>query len=296
MSALPPQRLEKLQEIARRVRGHVLMAVHHARAGHIGGPLSCTDMLVALYFHLLNVDPSRPDWEDRDRFILSKGHSAIALYAVLAERGYFPVEELLTFDAVDSRLQGHPDMTKTPGIDMSSGSLGQGLSVGVGMALGARMLNKTFHTYVLLGDGEVQEGQVWEAAFVAARYGLDNLTAILDYNTLQQYGWQRPGERMLTPVENPAGKFQAFGWYAIETDGHDIAAFIEAVELAKSHTGRPTIIIAHTVKGKGVSFIENRFEWHARAPSEAELRTALAELGLSEWITLAKAEVTHGGG
>jgi transketolase len=297
MSALSPQRLRELQEIARRVRAYVLVAVHHARAGHIGGPLSCADMLVALYFHLMNIDPSRPAWEDRDRFVLSKGHSAIALYAVLAERGYFPVEELLTFDAIDSRLQGHPDMTKTPGIDMSSGSLGQGLSVGIGMALGARLLNKGFHTYVMLGDGEVQEGQVWEAAFVAARYGLDNLTAILDNNTLQQYGWQRPGERMLPPVENPARKFEAFGWNAIETDGHDIGAFIEAVEWAKSQKGRPSIVIAHTVKGKGVSFIEHRFEWHARAPNEAELQAALAELGLSDSTVLSQLqqEVAHGG-
>jgi transketolase len=281
---LTPQRLSELQRIAARVRARVLLAVHHAAGGHVGGPLSCADMLTALYFHVLNIDPTRPAWPERDRFILSKGHSTIALYAVLAERGYFPVEELLTFDAIDSRLQGHPDMTRTPGIDMSSGSLGQGLSPGLGMALGARRLGLVFHTYVLMGDGEQQEGQVWEAAFVAARYGLDNLTAILDYNRLQQFGWQRPGQRMLPPIENPAEKWQAFGWQPIEVDGHDMAAFIAAIGQARQVAGRPTILIAHTVKGKGVSFMENDYEWHARVPSNEELRMALQELGQVELL------------
>lgn len=282
MKDLTPQRLTELQEIAARVRARVLVSVHHAKGGHVGGPLSCTDMLVALYFHILNIDPSRPDWEDRDRFILSKGHSTIALYAVMAERGFFPVEELLTFDAIDSRLQGHPDMTKTPGIDMSSGSLGQGLSPGIGMALGARMLGKSFHTYVMLGDGEVQEGQIWEAAFVASRYGLDNLTAILDYNGMQQFGWQKPGEPMLTPIEQPNRKWQAFGWNTIEIDGHHIKEFISAIERAQDKRGRPTVVIAHTTKGKGVSFMEDQFDWHALVPSDEELAAALAELGHSE--------------
>jgi transketolase len=289
MKPLTPQRLQELKEIAARVRARVLLAVHHAGAGHVGGPLSCADMLVALYFHILNIDPDRPNWEDRDRFILSKGHSTIALYTVLAERGYFPLEELFTFDAIDSRMQGHPDMTKTPGIDMSSGSLGQGLSPGLGMALGARLLGKPFHTYVILGDGESQEGQVWEAAFVAARYRLDNLTAILDYNGLQQYGWRNaPGEHMLTPIENPAQKWQAFGWHVIETDGHDMAAFIAAVEEAKSTRGKPTIIIAHTVKGRGVSFMEDQYEWHARVPTQEELSVALAELGQSDLLAVSQ--------
>lgn len=279
MADLSPQRLAELQAIASRIRARVLIAVHHAQGGHVGGPLSCADMLAALYFHILRIDPSRPHWEDRDRFILSKGHSTIAWYAVMAERGFFPVEELLTFDAIDSRLQGHPDMTKTPGIDMSSGSLGQGLSPGIGMALGARMLGKSFHTYVMLGDGESQEGQIWEAAFVAARYGLDNLTAILDYNSMQQYGWQKPGERMLTPIESPMRKWEAFGWQTIETDGHDIARFVDAIERARRVRGRPAIVVAHTRKGKGVSFIEDRFEWHAQVPTDAELAAALSELG-----------------
>ena len=282
MKDLTPQQLTELEEIAARVRARILISVHHAGGGHVGGPLSCTDMLVALYFHCLNIDPDKPDWNDRDRFILSKGHSTIALYAVMAERGYFPIEELLTFDALNSRMQGHPDMTKTPGIDMSSGSLGQGLSPGIGMALGARMSNKSFHTYVMLGDGEVQEGQVWEAAFVAARYELDNLTAILDYNGLQQFGWQKAGQRMKTPIEQPASKWQAFGWHVIETNGHDIPAFIQSVKEAKNTRGKPTIIIAHTTKGQGVSFMEDQFDWHARVPNDEELQTALKELGQLE--------------
>lgn len=284
-----PVSLEKaaqLAEIAARVRARVLVAVHHAGGGHVGGPLSCADMLVAFYFHVLRIDPANPTWEARDRFILSKGHSTIGLYAVMAERGYFPVEELLTFDAIDSRLQGHPDMTRLPGLDMSSGSLGQGISPGIGMALGARMRGMPFHTYVVIGDGESQEGQIWEAAFVAARYGLDNLTVVLDYNGLQQFGWQKPGERMLTPIENPAGKWQAFGWNTIETDGHDIAQFIAAVERAKNHKGAPSIVIAHTIKGKGVSFIEDDYDWHARVPTDDELLTALEELGQIELTPL----------
>ena len=239
-------------------------------------------MLVALYFHILNIDPNHPNWEDRDRFILSKGHSTISLYATLAERGYFPVEELLTFDAIDSRMQGHPDMTKTPGIDMSSGSLGQGISPGIGMALGARRLNKPFHTYVLIGDGEAQEGQIWEAAFIGARYQLDNLTVILDYNGLQQFGWQKPGEHMLAPIEHPAQRWQAFGWHTLEIDGHNMAQFVEAVKTARATHNQPTAIIAATTKGKGVSFMEDQYDWHARVPSAEELLAALAELGQSQ--------------
>jgi len=282
MKELTPQRLAELKQIASRVRAHVVISVHKAGGGHIGGPLSCADMLVALYFHILNIDPTRPDWEDRDRFILSKGHSAIGLYSVLAERGYFPVDELMTFDAINSRLQGHPDMTKTPGVDMSSGSLGQGLSPAIGMALGARFLNKSFRTYVILGDGESQEGQIWEAAFVAERYGLDNLTAVLDYNGLQQFGWHQTGQHMLPPIEQPARKWEAFGWNTIEVDGHDMNQFVKAVEQAQKVHGKPTIIIAHTVKGKGVSFMEDQYEWHAKVPSDQDLAAALAELGQTQ--------------
>lgn len=279
MQQISKPELSELEAIAKRVRGRILTAVHYAGAGHVGGPLSCTDMLVALYFHLMNVDPERPRWIDRDRLILSKGHSAIALYVVLAERGYFPLDELFTFDALNSRLQGHPDMSVTPGIDMSSGSLGQGLSPGLGMALGARMLEKSFHTYVILGDGESQEGQIWEAAFVASRYGLDNLTAVLDYNGLQQYGWQRSGTMMMKPIEHPRQKWEAFGWNVLETDGHDMGALIEVLSEARDHPGQPTMVIAHTIKGKGVSFAENEYTWHSNVPTDGELEMALAALG-----------------
>ena len=282
---LSPEKVAELRGKATEVRKHILTSVAKAGAGHVGGPLSATDILVTLYFGVLNVDPKRPNWEDRDRFILSKGHSAIALYSVLAVRGYLPIEELATFDAIDSRLQGHPDMTKLPGLDMSTGSLGQGLSPAIGIGLGARMLGKTFHTWCMLGDGEIQEGQIWEAAFVAARYKVDNVTAILDYNNLQQYGFPPvPGtnHKMRTPMEDPAAKFRVFGWNTIEIDGHDYAQIADACEIALATKGRPTIIVANTVKGKGVSFMEGDPGWHAKVPSATELQAALAELAAVE--------------
>jgi transketolase len=277
---------DRLAALAAQVRADSIRAVYNAKGGHIGGPLSCADILVALYFKVLNIRPEEPDWPERDRFIMSKGHSSIALYATMAARGYFSREELMTFDAIDSRLQGHPDMTRLPGLDMSSGSLGQGLSPGMGMALGARLLGKEWHTWVLLGDGECQEGQIWEAAFATARYNLDNVTAILDFNRLQQYGWR--GDTIahrLPPWESSEGmaaKWQAFGWNTIETDGHDFNRILEACEQAKAHKGQPTIIIASTVKGKGVSFMQGAYEWHAKVPTPEELHTALAELGVEE--------------
>jgi len=276
MLQIDPRRVNEFRKIATRVRGHILRSVHRAQGGHIGGPLSSVELLISLYFHGLRIDPQNPTWEDRDRFILSKGHAAIALYAVMAERGFFPLEELSTFDEINSRMQAHPDMTITPGIDMSAGSLGQGLSAGIGMALGARLLKKDFRVYVMIGDGESQEGQIWEAAAVASRYQLDHLTVVLDYNKVQQYGWQYP-TRML-PIEAPAAKFQAFGWHPIEIDGHNFGAIVGALEEAKTIKGRPTIIIGHTVKGKGVSFMEDRYQWHARVPTDQELELALAEL------------------
>jgi transketolase len=275
--------LPALERIAAQVRGDCVRAVHHAKGGHLGGPLSCTDILVALYFRVLNIRPDAPYWPQRDRFILSKGHSAIGLYATLAARGYFPREELLTFDAIDSRLQGHPDMTRLPGLDMSSGSLGQGISPGLGMALGARLKGESWHTWVVLGDGECQEGQVWEAAHVAARYKIDNLTAILDFNSLQQYGW--PGETLadrLPPWDSIAGmaaKWQAFDWHTIIIDGHDMQAILDACTQAQAHKGQPTIIIAQTVKGHGVSFMAGAYEWHAKVPTDDDLAQALRELG-----------------
>ena len=275
-------RLRELRRLANRNRRLVVDAVHHAGAGHLGGPLSATDMLVALYFEVLRIDPTRPDWPDRDRFILSKGHSAIGLYAILALRGYFPVEELRTFDALDSRLQGHPDMSRLSALDMSTGSLGQGLSPGLGMALGARLLGRDFRTWVMIGDGEAQEGQIWEAALVAARYGLDGLTAILDLNGLQQYGWAPNGaygDRVRQPaLPEAARKWEAFGWHVVECDGHDIADFLRACHEAESIRGRPQVIVAHTVKGKGVSYMEHDYAWHAKPLTDELVEQAMAEL------------------
>jgi transketolase len=272
-----------LREVARRARVSVIRAVKHAGVGHLGGPLSAMDLLVALYFREMDIRPREPNWPDRDRFILSKGHSSIGLYAVMAHRGYFPVEELLTFDQANSRLQGHPDMTKLPGLDMSTGSLGMGLSAGIGMALGARLDGQSFRTYVMLGDGECQEGQVWEAAFVAARYGLDNLVAVVDCNRLQQYGWQR-GEDVLDRLPPQrrgelAAKWKAFGWNAVTVDGHNMESILGGLDTARAASGQPIVVLANTVKGKGVSFMENKFFWHTRVLTEQEYDQALSELG-----------------
>ncbi len=272
----------RLVELAAGIRRSALRTIHGAGSGHVGGSLSVAEILVVLYFHELQVDPARPGREDRDRLVFSKGHATPALYAVLAERGYFPVEELGTFDGIDSRLQAHPDMTVLPGLDMSTGSLGQGLSVGVGMALAARTLDRQWRTHVVIGDGETQEGQVWEASFAAARYGLDNLVAILDWNGLQQYGWHRPGrptsERM-NPIDDPVGRWEALGWRAIELDGHSVRALADGLAEARETKGRPTILVARTIKGKGVSFMEGDFRWHARPMTDEDLRRALEELG-----------------
>lgn len=271
-----------LADLSTETRKLILQTVHKAGAGHIGGPLSVTDILVNLYFDRLKVDPANPAAADRDRLILSKGHSSIALYTVLALRGYFPVEELATFDAIDSRLQGHPDMKILPGLDMSSGSLGQGLSPAIGMALGGRLSGRDFRTWCILGDGEIQEGQVWEAAFVASRYKLNALTAIVDYNTLPQFGWpDASGHTRDIPIEDPGGKFAAFGWNVVETDGHDHAALSAAFDAAIDYTDGPTAIVAHTVKGKGVSFMEGDFMWHATPPNAEQLAAAIAELDAS---------------
>jgi len=279
----PHRSVAELDDLSARARAEILRAVHHAGAGHIGGPLSVTDILVNLYFDRLRIDPEKPHAPDRDRLILSKGHSSIALYTVLALRGYFPVDELETFDAIDSRLQGHPCMKTLPGVDMSSGSLGQGLSPGVGMALGARLSSSDFHTWVVLGDGEIQEGQVWEACFTASRYELGNLTVILDYNRLPQFGWPSTGGYTRhRPIDDPAAKFAAFGWETIECDGHDHQSLSDAFDHAERSVDRPVAIIAHTIKGKGVSFMEANHAWHAKVPSEQELNEALAELSARE--------------
>lgn len=272
--------LSDLEELSARTRELILRSVYNAGAGHVGGPLSVTDILVNLYFDRIQVDPLDPQMATRDRVILSKGHSSIALYTVLALRGYFSIEELDTFDAIDSRLQGHPCMKTLPGIDMSTGSLGQGLSPGVGMALGAQRSGLDFRTWVILGDGEIQEGQIWEACFVAARFGLGNLTVILDYNKLPQFGWpSEEGYSRARPIDDPAAKFAAFGWATIECDGHSHKELRAAFDRAESASDQPVAIIAHTTKGKGVSFMEANHNWHAKVPTQQELDDAIAELG-----------------
>ncbi len=284
--SLMPERHAELKRLAIQLRRLVVESVYHAGAGHLGGPMSAAEMLIALYFEELNIDPETPRDENRDRFILSKGHCSIGLYAALALRGYLPLEELKTFDDIDSRLQGHPDMTVLPGLDMSTGSLGQGLSPGLGMALAARLKQQSFHTWVMVGDGDSQEGQTWEAAFVAARYGLDNLTAILDWNGLQQYGWAtEAGYGVLdrqAPQENPGDRWRSFGWNAIETDGHDFDAVLAAFAAAKAHKDQPTVIIAKTVKGKGISYMENDFNWHSKPVTDDDLKQAQDELATQE--------------
>ena len=282
-SSVATQSETSLEALSAHTRALIIDSIHHAGAGHIGGPLSATDLLVHLYFRTLRIDPDRPDWPERDRFILSKGHSSIALYTVLALRGYFPVEELRTFDQIDSRLQGHPDMSSLPGLDMSTGSLGQGLSPGVGMALSAKLRGQSFRTWVMVGDGEIQEGQIWEACFTAARYNLDNLTAILDANNLPQFGWPAPeGFTRERPYDDPRAKFEAFGWNVVECDGHDHADIDRAFAAAVAHAGRPTCVLAHTIKGKGVSFMEGQYAWHASVPTAEHLAAARRELGLEE--------------
>jgi transketolase len=277
---IDPALKRDLQEKAVRVRKMILEAVVTAGAGHVGGPLSMVETVVALYFKMLRVDPENPQWPDRDRFVLSKGHCCVGLYATLALKGFFPLEEVNTYDAIDSRMQGHPDMTKTPGIDMASGSLGTGASPALGMALAAKRLGKDFHTWVLLGDGEIEEGQVWEMAWVADYYKADNLTAIVDYNKVQQFGFPKDGNlrHRVNPLTQVPEKWRAFGWHVLEVDGHDFDVLIPAMEEAKRTKGRPTCIIAHTIKGKGVSFMEGDYNWHAKVPNDDELAKALAEL------------------
>jgi transketolase len=277
--SLSSKKFNFLNEKSAECRRLIIETVHHAGAGHIGGPLSVTDLLINLYFEVMDIRPDSPNWEDRDRFVLSKGHSAIALYAVLAQRGYFPIEELKTFDSIDSRLQAHPDMSKLPGLDMSTGSLGQGISAAVGMALAAKLLNKDCRTYCVIGDGESQEGQVWEAADTAAKYNLDNLIVLLDYNKLQQYGWKgkEESERKI-PIEEAEKKWEAFGWHVMTIDGHNHQEIEQACEKVREVKGKPVLIVAHTVKGKGVSFMENQYLWHSRIPTDEELEKARREL------------------
>ena len=263
----------RLEAQAAQIRQDVVSMIHAAGAGHPGGSLSAVEMVTALYFHVLRIDPEKPDWPDRDRFILSKGHACPVLYAALARRGYFDPALLSTLRQYHSILQGHPDMNKTPGLDMTSGSLGNGLSAGVGMALSARLHGQDYTTYVLLGDGEIQEGMVWEAAMAAGHHDLKDLVAIVDCNGVQINGWVNDIMR----VEPVADKWRAFGWRVVEIDGHDMRQVLTALHTAKTMRA-PTAILMRTVKGKGVSFMEDQPKWHGGAPDEDELVRAIAEI------------------
>jgi transketolase len=273
MSEVDQKVVERLELVGNKLRRMVVDLTWVGQCGHPGGSLSLAEILSCLYFRVMNVDPQRPNWEDRDRLILSKGHAAPVYYAVLAERGFFSPDLLSTYGKLDTLLQGHPDM-HTPGVDMSSGSLGQGLSPAVGIALGAKLKGKTFRTYVVIGDGESQEGQIWEAAMVAPRFKLDNLTVIVDKNRLQLTDFT---DRAV-PVEPMADKWKAFNWHVMEIDGHNVGQILSALDQAKQVRDVPTAIIAHTTKGKGVSFMEDQAAWHSKAPSDAEHEQAMQEL------------------
>ncbi|ACD23243.1 MULTISPECIES: transketolase [Clostridium] len=266
---------EKLQEISKLIRKDIVTMLTESASGHPGGSLSIADIMSVLFFNEMNIDPKNSKNPDRDRFVLSKGHAAPALYSALARKGYFDVEELNTLRKIGSRLQGHPNMNDLPGIDMSTGSLGQGISAAVGMALAGKLDNKNYRVYTILGDGELEEGQVWEASMSAAHYNLDNLTAFVDYNGLQIDG-------NISDVMNPAPidkKFEAFGWNTLIIDGHDYDQILAAIEKAKNTKGQPTVIVCKTVKGKGVSFMENQAGWHGAAPSVEQRDQALREIG-----------------
>lgn len=263
-----------LKKTAAQIRLDILEEVHAASSGHPGGSLSIAEIITYLYFEEMNVDPKNPKWEDRDRFVLSKGHTAPALYAALAEKGFFSRDELCKLRRVDSFLQGHPDMKGTPGIDMSTGSLGLGFSTACGMALAAKINSKNYRTYSIIGDGESEEGQIWEAAMFAAHYKLDNLCAVFDWNGLQIDG---PVAEVMNPTPHDK-KLEAFGFHVISIDGHDFDAIAAALEEAKSVKGKPTAIIAKTVKGKGVSFMENQVGWHGSAPNDEQYAAAIAEI------------------
>lgn len=264
----------QLEKIANDIRVNIIKMIYNAGSGHPGGSLSCTDILTVLYFNQMNINPQDPKADGRDRFVLSKGHCAPALYSTLAKRGYFNESELETLRKMDSKLQGHPDMNKVPGIDMSTGSLGQGLSVANGMALASKMDSKGYRVYCLLGDGEIEEGQVWEAAMSASKYKLDNLCVIVDNNNLQIDG-KITDVKGLNKIEE---KFEGFGFNVITVNGNNIEQLIDAFERAKMVKGMPTAIVAKTVKGKGVSFMENVAEWHGKAPNEEQFNLAIKEL------------------
>lgn len=267
-------KIQNLQKIAKDVRKDIVEMLYSAQSGHPGGSLSITDILTTLYFYEMNINVNNPKDENRDRLILSKGHCSPALYSCLAEKGFFPKEDLKTFRKINSYLQGHPDMKKIPGVDMTSGSLGQGLSVANGIAIAGKLDNKSYRVYCIMGDGEIEEGQIWEAAMASSKYKLDNLCAIVDNNNLQIDG---KIEDVMSPY--PINKkFESFGFNVIEIDGHNFEEIINAFEDAKKVKEKPTVIIAKTVKGKGVSYMENQVGWHGKAPNEEEYKLALEEL------------------
>ncbi len=268
------EKINQLAITATKIRKHALDAVYHAASGHPGGSLSIADILSVLYFDVMNVDANNPHDENRDRFVLSKGHCSPGLYGALAEKGYFPKEDVKNFRKIDSYLQGHPDMKGVPGVDMSTGSLGQGISAANGMALTAKLYEKDFRVYAVLGDGELQEGQVWEAAMFAAHYKLDNLIAFVDFNGLQIDG---DIAKVMSPLPIDE-KFKAFGWNVIVIDGHNYQQIMDAIASAKETKGKPSLIMAKTVKGKGVSFMENEAGWHGSAPNKEQYEQAISEL------------------
>ena len=268
--------VNELKEISKEIRRGIIEEVYNAKSGHPGGSLSCADILTVLYFNQMNINPEKPVDEARDRFVLSKGHAAPALYSTLATRGYFPKEELKTLRHLGSKLQGHPDMKKIPGVDMSTGSLGKGLSAANGMALTSKLNENGIRVYCLLGDGELEEGQVWEAAMTASKYKLDNLVAIVDCNNLQLTDTTK--NVMDLNSEDISNKFKAFGFNTMIIDGHNVESIIDAFTKAKQIKDKPTAIIAKTIKGKGISFMENKVEWHGKAPSDEEYKMAIDEL------------------
>lgn len=266
--------IRELEQRAKKIREDIIDEVYYAKSGHPGGSLSIADILTVLYFKEMNINPQDPNWEDRDRFVLSKGHCSPALYSCLANRGFFPVEDLKTFRNINSYLQGHPDKNKVLGVDMTTGSLGQGLSCANGMAIAGKMDKKDYRVYCVLGDGEIEEGQIWEAAMAANKYRLDNLCVIVDNNNLQIDGTI---EEVMSsyPIDE---KFKSFGFQVINIDGHDIEEIIKAFEVARNVKGKPTCIIAKTIKGKGVAFMENQVGWHGKAPNEEQYEQAIGEL------------------
>lgn len=266
--------IDKLKKVSVEVRKNIIKMVTEASSGHPGGSLSAVEILVSLYFNKMNIDVNNPDDLNRDRFVLSKGHASPLLYSILAERGFIKKEDLMTFRKINSRLQGHPNMREVPGVDMSTGSLGQGMSCAIGMALASRLDKKDYRVFVLLGDGEIEEGQVWEASMAASFYKLNNLIAFLDYNGLQIDG-------ALSEVMSPepiADKFRAFGWNVLEIDGHDFNKILDSIDIAYDSQDKPTMIVCKTIKGKGVSFMENQVAWHGTAPNKEQCEKALLEL------------------